>query len=147
MKGSNQCPRCESKRTAHLLIDGQSISGCIKCKCLWEPFSPDALSIPEDLNSIFSAPCDNCAFRPGSLEREDPIKWQELQESLILNPNSVFYCHKGVPLSREEGQSHDHPRCPDGSYDTDKMRPCAGWLASRLGHIYKGYKKIVREAI
>lgn len=148
MKGADQCPRCGSDSVAHItLVDSSHIAGCTKCQTLWEPFSPSDLSSPNNPNSIFKKPCENCAFRPGSPEREDPVKWQALWEELILTQGSAFFCHKGVPLSTEEGQSHEHPKCPDGTYDTKNMRHCAGWLASKLGYIYKDFKRSKGEAV
>ena len=104
---------------------------------MWEPFSVADLSEPDDRFSAFKTPCDNCAFRPGSPEREDPDKWQHLQEQIHLG-GAVFYCHKGVPVADPgEDESHDHFKKPDGTLDLNQLRLCAGYLATRLGHIYK----------
>ena len=40
-----------------------------------------------------------------------------------------------MPVSGEPGQTHDHPKLADGRHDLSQMRPCAGYVAQRLGGI------------
>jgi len=145
IEGVNACPRCGASgdRIYETAFEdwskkGHEITlymGCLDCCCVWEPFRVEDLATPADPCSIFKGPCDNCAFRPGSPERNDPVLWEKLQQDIYLR-GGAFYCHKGLPLSSEPGQTHDHPKRDDGQYDTDKMRLCAGYLAQRLGRIY-----------
>ena len=150
MKGSDECPRCGSHRTVTFLLrpagaeldhgqprrEGDELRrGCKLCATLWEPFVPDDLIIADDPMSPFVRPCDNCAFRQGSHERADPQEWQQLLAS-VRSGAATFYCHKGVPISRDPKHSHEHPVLPDGKHDTRNMRACAGYLAQRLSGIY-----------
>ena len=104
---------------------------CRACFTMWEPFAKEDLIDQENALSIFRRPCDNCAWRKGSPERSDPDKWEHLQQQ-IHYCGATFYCHKGVPLSHEEGQTHDQPKLPNGKHNTKNMRLCAGYLAQRL---------------
>jgi len=77
----------------------------------------------------FLEPCDNCAFRPGSPESRDKEEWKKLLDQ--LRAGGQFFCHKGVPITGVgEGScaSFDFPKRPDGEWDRDQMRMCAGWL-------------------
>ena len=134
MKGSDECPRCGSGDVIRMVIRGEpEHAACLACSTMWEPF--DAGDVEEHLRGeevpLFRAPCDNCAFLPGSPERSDPERWAGLQEQIHYMGHS-FYCHKGVPIA--EGWTHDHPLRPDGSHDTARMRLCAGFVAQKLGH-------------
>ena len=140
MKGVDECPACGSDRVFAFKPDGQvATSHCRRCYAAWEPFDPEDLILQDDPMSVFHQPCDNCAFRPGSVERGDPREWAELTAEL-REGRSVFFCHKGVPLSKDPDQSHDQPKRPDGSYDTDAMRECAGWMALRLAAMQANIK-------
>ena len=60
----------------------------------------------------------------------------------------VFYCHKGVPLAAGDDppdHTHMHPKKPNGEYDREKMRECAGWLNQRLRAIYKPDRRSPRD--
>ena len=60
----------------------------------------------------------------------------------------MFYCHKGVPLAAGDDppdQTHMHPKKPNGEYDREKMRECAGWLNQRLRAIYKPDRRSPRD--
>ena len=126
----------------HFDIDQCMHAYCRQCTCLWEPFDVADLSIPQDRFSTFKAPCDNCAFRPGSPERLDPQKWDDLMIKIHVG-EAVFHCHKGVPLADADdpGNSHDHFTNEDGQIDMSKLRVCAGYLAIRLGSFRKGKVK------
>ena len=148
MIGSDQCPRCESKRVASIKMQdsGDTISGCIACKTLWEPFDIAELIDDQDPYSSFQTMCENCAFRPDSPEREDPKQWQNLIEMLAYL-ETPFMCHKGVPLAAPESDdSHDHPKRPDGRPDLSRSRYCRGWmLYARAGKLHTLLPK--REAV
>lgn len=132
MIGADQCPNCWSENIALLDMpdSGDTVAGCIECQTLWEPFDPAALCDPDDPHSAFKQMCDNCAFRPDSPERQDPEGWTALIESMGYR-GIPFMCHKGLPLSSEEGQSHVHPVLEDGRPDFERERPCRGWIAHK----------------
>ena len=122
-------------------IAARAATACSGSKSVANPCTPRAapasrcgredLIDQENALSIFRRPCDNCAWRKGSPERSDPDKWEHLQQQ-IHYCGATFYCHKGVPLSDEEGQTHDQPKLPNGKHNTKNMRLCAGYLAQRL---------------
>lgn len=66
-------------------------------------------------------PCDNCAFRPGSVEQRDTEKWRETIAS--LKAGARFYCHKGVPLDPAGENGFAYP-----TEKPSKLRMCRGWL-------------------
>ena len=145
MKGVDECPACGSAKTFILHARGmESHAACRECGSMWEPFDPAALCIADDPMSMFKQPCDNCAFRPGSVERSDPEEWKKLRAELRDGITS-FWCHKGVPLSNEPDQSHDQPRLADGTPDIANMRECAGWVALRLAHMQAGVQEAANE--
>lgn len=150
MKGADQCPVCGSTRALAIHLNSTSemknIRSCMECETAWEPYDPSACIDPTDPVSAFTAPCDNCAFRPHSPEREDAKEWRRL--TAYLEIGGRFYCHKGVPLSKQEGQTHDQPKLPSGEHDTAKMRLCAGYLAWWLGwqkRIQRNMERLERE--
>lgn len=114
---------------------------CLECQAMWEPFKAEDLLDPEEEFSSFRVPCDNCAFRGGSPERADKTKWERLV-SQFETGHTVFVCHKGVPLSRKEGESHDHPKNADGAWDMDRMRYCRGFLNMEQGAQDKALKTV-----
>ena len=150
MKGVDQCPACGSERSIHLMDFKERLKGlgfdghaaCLDCSAVWEPFRESDLTLPGDDLSIFKKPCDNCAFRPNSPERNDPAKWELLMQDIHYR-GSMFFCHKGVPCDMTDSdQSHIHPTKADGTYDVERLRPCAGWLAQRLGRIARASQRI-----
>lgn len=135
MRGADQCPECGSEDRILYHFDERFTrhAVCRECGTVWEPFRKRDLwdqGANGNPMEMFAEPCNNCAFRPGSPEREDPARWEELMQEIHLQ-GYPFYCHKGVPLNPDG--THRHPKKPNGSYDQEKMRPCAGWLAQRLG--------------
>jgi len=68
--------------------------------------------------------CDNCAFRQGSPERDDPYRWAEVQETLATGQH--FHCHKGLPFDVQTGQFSPPVR------GECRVTVCAGWLASYI---------------
>lgn len=128
MRGSDECPRCGGTD----LVAFEEVMWCIGCGCCWEPFSESALANPDFPLSPFKSPCNNCAFRKDSPERQDKEKFELLLQNINYR-GAVFYCHKGVPLADDDSdQTHCHPTKPDGSLDTEKSRICAGYLNQRL---------------
>ena len=141
MKGADQCPRCASRKWAE---GEQEITGfyarklrvCANCATAWEPFEEAAIFDPGDRNAAFSAPCDNCAFRPGSPEQRDKERWRELMES--LKGGASFFCHKGVPLDVKHEHGDSGFAYPDQGRDHRKLRLCRGYLntlGKRLGAV------------
>ena len=144
MKGADQCPRCGNGGDGVFTLRIRSEaphSFCRKCETMWESFKVEDLLVPENEYSCFAKPCDNCAFRKGSQEREDPEKWEHLMQDIHLG-GAMFYCHKGIPLadSNNPHESHVQPRREDGSLDKDKMRVCSGWLGLRLSDMRRELK-------
>jgi len=90
---------------------------------MWEPFNPDAIWDRDDPLCSFKDPCNNCAFRPGSPEQNDAVKWKELIAQ--FDSGATFYCHKGVPIepNAEHGFAY-----PDEGKNSKKLRICRGWL-------------------
>jgi hypothetical protein len=150
-----QCPACRSKRVRRIRkgdvasLDeyfGCDLETCLDCRALWEAW-PESGYIPEP---VCAQPCDNCAFRPGSPEQQDPVKWRPLIESLKPSPvdgmfAGRFYCHKGVPIDMTKGPGNflfpEKPLTVDGEPllnpqtgervmipDQTKMRTCSGFL-------------------
>lgn len=140
MRGVDECPDCGTggEHVMHLKVRGEPAVGiCKLCGTAWETFDPADLAVEGDTYGPFKSPCDNCAWRKGSPERSNPETWDDLMIRIKIG-EAVFYCHKGVPIGDgEDGQSHVHPRKPDGTWDQDKMRECAGWLLTRLAGLRK----------
>ena len=146
------CPACRSRRIftmpkaefpAKLGIDCDW-QACRDCRACWEPFAANYVRDP-----VCADPCDNCAFRPGSPEQADPVKWKALIETLKPDggdwwTGGRFYCHKGVPIDMTKGPGNflfpEKPITMDGEpvtnsdgspvmhYDLAKMRTCSGFL-------------------
>ena len=58
--------------------------------------------------------CGKCAFREGSLERCEPIEWEQSAEAWA--DGQLFLCHEGIP---------GHPQQIAG----EQLSVCAGWKA------------------
>lgn len=73
-------------------------------------------------------PCHDCAFRPGSPEREDPVQWEAILTQ--VDAGAPFHCHY-----KHDGT--EMPRDEDGKYRPSLHRDgrpvgfplCAGWAA------------------
>ncbi len=121
---------------------------CKACAAVWEAFPPLYARDP-----VCSEPCDNCAFRPGSPEQQDPVKWKALMEQLKielvdgrLRMNGEFFCHKGVPIDMKAGPGNFlfpvHEESVDGKV-VQKMRRgrlCSGFLAMQAVQVDKALK-------
>lgn len=142
MKGADQCPKCGSRKFAqgyqeitpfyskHLRICRNGA-----CGAAWEFFEQAQLLDEHIQNSSFKEPCENCAFRPGSHEQQDPEKWKELMAKLEIGedgfPRGQFFCHKGVALDIKRlsatDSGFDYPT-KNGKPHASKLRPCRGFL-------------------
>jgi hypothetical protein len=129
---------------------GSGQYGITGCEC-WEPVYDVDQADPCDIrgNNIPAADlpardamCDDCAFRPGSPERETTYHREEL--FALADRGEPFFCHDGMrrPIAWR------HPRLGEISGDTDDWTPpiiagvpyrangepalmCAGWAARR----------------
>lgn len=170
MKGADQCPKCASTKwvqgwqeifdlatqrslekgavlpeiavaAAAAQFNARHVRVCKNCATAWEFFEPADLLDEGVRLSSFKEPCENCAFRPGSPEQQDPAKWKELLATLDLHPETgwprgQFFCHKGVPLDPQRTSPSDsgfaYPY-KNGKFDTRKNRPCRGFLRMMRG--------------
>jgi hypothetical protein len=150
----NHCPGCGSRRVHVLPMDkipdalravGVNCDHalCLSCGALWETFPPLYVE-----DSVCAEPCDNCAFRPGSPEQEDPEHWRSMIETLKPDGKGWFtgrfYCHKNTPIDQAKGPGNflfpqkpilmdgEPVLQPDGTAatheDVTKMRTCSGFL-------------------
>lgn len=132
MKGADQCPRCGCRKTGDVCQGVDDFYAgilriCSNCGTAWEPFQIDAVQHPEERNSSFKTPCNNCAFRKDSPEHRDPNGFQALLDQLGWWDGS-FYCHKGIPITPGEGDGFAYPKRRDGRPDTTRLRLCRGYL-------------------
>jgi len=120
------CPVCGSTSLLTETVGGTRMEFCLACAAFWEAET----RTPEKM----AAPCDNCAFRPGSPERRDKEGWQNLLA--LLMDGSRFYCHKRVPCEVAENDYRFKVE-QDGKGRATNARICMGWVALRLGQIKK----------
>jgi hypothetical protein len=125
--GTADCwPKCKSPRV-HIHGDhgikfyGRRIAICANCRTAWEPIDASLIWDASDPCASLSAPCDNCAFRPGSPEQSDTAKWKELIAK--LRAGGTFHCHKGVPIAPESEDGFAYPKDRP-----EKLRLCRGYL-------------------
>jgi hypothetical protein len=144
VKGRGRCPKCASRsvRRIHQNIDGvfygRTIEVCLNCEALWEPMPDGGDHADSDGSPFpFPEPCDNCAFRPGSPEQKDAVKWKEMIDQLAAG--GQFYCHKGVPIDPGSEDGFAYPKKRDAKasalagetvmvHDKRKLRLCRGYL-------------------
>jgi hypothetical protein len=123
--GPRRCPRCLGLRVG---VADQNVAKfyapkiaiCGDCRAAWEPIDEALIWDRTDRHCAFSAPCDNCAFRPGSSEQADRAKWRALIAN--LKAGASFHCHKGVPLAPGGETGFAYPR------DRRELRHCRGYL-------------------
>lgn len=132
MKGAARCPRCGSRRTTTVEqpltnFYARTLRVCGNCATAWEPFDPAELMDKSERLSCFLHPCDNCAFRKNSPERQDAEKWELLQQKIALW-EGAFYCHKGVPIAPGTENGFDYPLGEKGRPTVRKLRLCRGYL-------------------
>jgi len=114
-----RCPTCKSNDCKTVDIDSP-VAVCMCCATVFVPELRDNPAIEM---------CDDCAFRRGSPERQDPWQWLSLIETTIEG-DQPFYCHKGLTCQLD-GTTLKYLLPPGGTAD---MTPCAGWLSRRLAH-------------
>lgn len=156
------CPVCGSANI--LCMTGMNLDMCLKCHRVWERLPTGEAYLRDGEMLAFKKPCDNCAFRQGSTERNDPELWAELQ--FKLDNGGDFFCHKGVPLTHsveelkalldagdyDQKNAFDFPMVektvdvagtchPYQAYDRDKMRLCRGFLAAIWGPKFTKFDK------
>lgn len=151
------CPSCGSGRIACVLgLSVDRLDFCMRCHRVWEPLPAGEPHTRDGEQMAFRRPCDNCAFRGGSAEREDRTEWQNLQS--MLAHGGQFYCHKGVPFKvvNDAGEAavapgdrgFEFPRVartvdvagachPYQDYDRGRMRLCRGYLNAHVGPVLK----------
>lgn len=122
-----RCPACRARdffdREIPPLSSGHHFYGpairtCRRCGAQWEP-EPEPVDRLAPLDA-WSAPCDNCAFRPGSPELEDVAAWRATLDS--LRAGGGFYCHKGVVIDPASEHGFRYPA------DATQLRLCRGFL-------------------
>lgn len=151
------CPSCGSGRIACVLgLSIDRLDFCMKCHRVWEPLPAGEPHTIDGEQLAFKVPCDNCAFRGGSAERQDKQGWAQLQ-SMLAN-GGEFFCHKGVPFRvvNDAGEAAVAPgdrgfefpkvartvdvagAChPYQQYDKERMRLCRGYLNAHIARLLK----------
>jgi len=161
------CPACGSVEIACLVPRHIELDGCISCLKFWErlpagePYTTDGEQMP------FTKPCNNCAFRGKSPERQDADTWESLMLSLMNG--GEFYCHKAVPFAYTPGEpvqvlkEFEFPKIektvklPIGTlkgvshryqgYDTERMRLCRSFLNQFVVPIARLEKAYVSDGV
>lgn len=144
------CPACGSWRIACTV--GTDLDMCVECHACWERVPPGEHFMVDGEVLSFRRPCDNCAFRGKSPERQDKERWDDLQ--LMLAQGGEFYCHKGVPFAGTADDivaggpgthmAFEFPQeiktfdlagetIPHPVYIREHMRMCRGWLNKFVG--------------
>lgn len=163
LRGSTkQCPKCGSRKVAYDFAlkfkgYGPGLATCSNCKTLWEPFDPEQIWDTTDPHCSFKDPCNNCAFRPGSPEQADPVKWRDLIDQLKCG--NAFFCHKGVPIEPDAEHGFAYPQrtttvevagIPPTDVkvsDRSKLRICRGYLNALRGLMLAREKEIKSGAL
>lgn len=150
MIDTTRCPMCKSDQLIEHGVEtpiAQAIARawgnkpvcpltqCGSCNAFWESW-PEGTSH----DCVEREPCDNCAYRKGSAESQDPEKWAELVKMASdaarygiedERGRRWFSCHKGVPIKITQGKDGQ-----DGGIEFDfkaaGIKPldqtCAGFL-------------------
>lgn len=100
---------------------GAAIYGPDRCTC-WEPVydldQTDPVPVPA---STRAEPCDDCAFRPDSPERQGDERYvgDEYELNRLVREGQPFSCHKGIrrPLRWEHRPADCKPS------DCDELNP------------------------
>lgn len=119
------CPECGGREVWHALTmeehNGSTfIDGCGICLHLWER---------ETRKAPTKEPCSNCAWMPGSKE----IRSGEIYTHVAncIDGPGIFYCHKRVVFSAENGRGFQHEINSAGTRITNAT-VCAGWLKAKV---------------
>jgi hypothetical protein len=135
--------------------DGSAVKGPQYCTC-WTPrFDMDQQPVTEGEPGTRTALCGDCAYRPGSPERQGDERYNGDQEFLdrIVATGERFFCHAGirqaVRLVHPSGAEVDLLALAPGDYrppivngipykaDGSPGDLCAGWAARRRAYIGK----------
>jgi hypothetical protein len=135
--------------------DGSAVKGSQYCTC-WEPrFDAEQQPVIEGEPGTRTAMCGDCAFKPGSPERQGDERYNGDPEFLdrIVVTGERFFCHAGirqaVKLVHPSGAEVDllalvpgdyRPPIADGiPYKADGSPGdlCAGWAARRRAYVGK----------
>ena len=135
------CPRCRSRDTRVEPAPAMALSAvptlwgaCRPCGAVWEAY-PEGWE--HDVCEAGAAPCDNCAFRPGSPEQSDTEAWKSLMAKL-KHGGQEFRCHKGAPMKIDDVAGtvefdadwiNRHGRTCVGFHRAIMTKP--GWLEAR----------------
>ncbi len=137
------CPKCKSIRIERTTLPATGLSVretlydlCRDCATVWEAYPDDWC---EDV--VGAEPCDNCAFRPGSPEQDDPEGWKHLVE--ILRSGGEFRCHKGAPIL---GLLKTPPKTEfDAAWVQKRGSKCAGFMRMVWAMHAKGEDWVARH--
>lgn len=110
-----ECPNCGSDQVIFSDVTHEACS----CRACGQLFVPEHRVDPD------GQLCDDCAFRPGSRERQNEYLWAELVQTTIVDQVHAFHCHKGL-CAALRGQELVFLPPTEGQRP---MRPCAGWRA------------------
>lgn len=132
--------------------DGSAVKGPQYCLC-WEPrFDLEQQPVTEGEPGCRDAMCSDCAFKPGSPERQGDKRYNGDPEFLdrIVMTGEPFFCHAGirqaVKLVHPSGAEVDLLAAAPGDYrppiengvpykaDGSPGELCAGWAARRRAH-------------
>jgi hypothetical protein len=124
-----KCPKCNGSNIYMMLLSIPH-SWCMDCASYWESLPSGEPRHEDEPFFPFDTPCNNCAFRKDSPERQNKEQWKELLETLKRSGNH-FYCHKGVPIKEDQsndGVDFEYPKLENGKCDIENMRLCRGYL-------------------
>jgi hypothetical protein len=130
---------------------GSTLDGPAGCTCWVEVYDLDQADITPDAPGLRATPCEDCAYRGGSPERQgaDHVAGDADALAVIVARNRPFFCHQGM----RRPVAYRHPTgvtfTPPGPALTAAYRPpqhagvpyktdgtpgdlCAGWAAARL---------------
>jgi len=114
---AGRCGGCGSRDVLTLQGDPGGLGKCMACGRFQHVETRDW---PE------SELCDDCAYRKGSPERDDPEEWAKLKR--IAQDGTAFHCHKGLAFDPATGDYAP----PDPA--TGRATICAGWLRANIAH-------------
>lgn len=115
------CPACGSRNVIYAEGTTEACA-CADCKQLY---------VPEHRADPAKQMCNDCAWRPGSPERQDEYKWAMIVEATIVQQEHPFYCHKGLACEVDlKGSAVSYLR-PESE---EQLTPCAGWKAHLLAY-------------
>lgn len=120
------CPLCDAHGIdRHCICEGAGAITAAQA-ATWTEETSDPVRELAPVPKRMAKPCDDCAFRRGSPER-DGAEWPAIVESVA--EGEPFFCHVGMLV--DSGGRH----VPPAGFD-DEGRPigapvCAGWARAR----------------